>query len=159
MNNSVNYQDLKKAAQDIYSNIDSVFSPIFNEKITFSAEGFSHIIFKNNNSIREESSQFLRFKLLPLAKKLIGISTTYQEFEETIKEFDIKKYKKKIKENRLVKYWGIIAIIDGQKIKVIIRKIGNNGSLHFWSVIPAWVTNKYRDTKFYTTMHGNPEED
>ena len=37
MNNSVNYQDLKKAAQDIYSNIDSVFSPIFNEKITFSA--------------------------------------------------------------------------------------------------------------------------
>jgi len=94
-----------------------------------------------------------------LAKKLIGISTTYQEFEETIKEFDIKKYKKKIKENRLVKYWGIIAIIDGQKIKVIIRKIGNNGSLHFWSVIPAWVTNKYRDTKFYTTMHGNPEED
>ena len=59
----------------------------------------------------------------------------------------------------MVKYWGIIAIISGQKIKVIVRKIGNNGSLHFWSVIPAWTTNKYRDTKFFTTMNGCPEED
>lgn len=159
MENLSNYEDTKKAAQASYNNIESVFSPAFKEKITFSAEGFSHIIFKNNHSIREESSQFLRFKLMPLAKKLIGLSTTYQKFEETIKEFDIKKYKKKIKKNRLVKYWGIIAIIDGQKIKVIVRKIGDNGSLHFWSVIPAWITNKYRDTKFFTTIHGDPEED
>lgn len=109
--------------------------------------------------MRDESSQILRFKLLSLAKKLIGLSTTYQEFEESSKEILIKRYKKKIKEMRLVKYWGIIAIIDGQKIKVILRKIGDNGSLHFWSVIPAWTTNKYRDAKFFTTMDGCPEED
>lgn len=57
-----------------------------------------------------------------------------------------------------VQYWGIIAIVDARKIKVIIRKIGN-GSFHFWGVIPAWTTNKYRDTKFFTTMKGCPEED
>jgi len=44
-----------------------------------------------------------------------------------------------------VRYWGIIAIIEGRKIKVIIRKIGDNGALHFWSVVPAWTTNRYRD--------------
>ena len=154
-----NYQKLKEISQGFYNNINSVFSPALKEKIIFSAEGFNHIIFKKEHSERERPSQILRFKILYLAKKLIGLSTTYQEFEETLKEFDIKKYKKKSKENRLVKYWGMIAIIDNRKIKVIIRKIGDNGSLHFWSIIPAWATNKYRDTKFFTTMKGNPEED
>lgn len=132
-----NYQNLKETAQEFYNNIHSIFSPALKEKITFSAEGFNHIIFQNPRSERERPSQILRFKLLPLAKKLIEISATYQEFEETIKEFTVKKYKKKVKENKAVKYWDLIAIIDGHKIKVIVRKIGNNGSLHFWSVIPA----------------------
>ena len=46
-----------------------------------------------------------------------------------------------------------------RKIKVIVRKIGGNGNMHFWSIIPAWITNKYRDTKFDTTMKCNPDED
>ena len=153
------YQGLKEAAQELYNNINSVFSPALKEKIIFQAEGFNHIVFKKDHSERERSSQFLRFKLILLAKKLIELSTTYQEFEETIKEFAVKKYKRKIKENKAVKYWGIIAIIDGRKIKVILRKIGNSGSSHFWSIIPAWKTNKYRDMRFFTTMRGNPEED
>jgi len=159
MNNQVNYQDSKESAQKEYSNIHSIFSPALKEKINFSAEGFGHILFKNDHFIREESSQMLRFKLINRAKILIGLSTTYQEFEENIKELTVKKHKKKVKENKQVKYWGIIAIIDNQKIKVIIRKIGDNGALHFWSVIPGWRTNKYRDIKFFTTMSGNPEED
>lgn len=159
MENFAEYQNQKNNAQNFYNNINSVFSPVFKEKVTFSAEGFSHIIFKNHHSMREESSQILRFKLLSLAKKLIELSTTYQEFEESIKEVLVKKHKKKIRESRMVKYWGIIAIMDGQKIKVILRKIGNNGSLHFWSIIPAWTTNKYRDARFFTTMNGCPEED
>ncbi|NCD01160.1 hypothetical protein EOL94_03655 [bacterium] len=154
-----NYQNLRESAQDFYSNINSVFSPALKEKITFPAEGFNHIVFKTARTERERSSQILRFKLLPLAKKLIEISTTYQEFEETIGNFLIKKHKKKIKKSKSVRYWGIIAIIDNRKIKVIIRKIGDNGSLHFWSIVPAWTTNKYRDVKFFTTMKGCPEKD
>lgn len=159
MENLANYQNLKKSAQEIYNNINSVFSPVLQAKITFPAEGFNHIIFKNARSERERPSQILRFKLLPLAKRLIEISTTHQEYEEISREFIVKKYKKKVRENKSVKYWGLIAIIDKRKIKVIIRKIGNNGSLHFWSVIPAWTTNKYRDARFFTTMKGYPEED
>jgi hypothetical protein len=58
-----------------------------------------------------------------------------------------------------VRYWGIIAIIDSRKIKVILRQIGDGGAMHFWSIVPAWTTNKYRDAKFYTTMKGSPDED
>ena len=152
------YLKLKDAAHQFYYKVGGIFSPALNNKIIFSAEGFNHIIFSDPRSERERSSQILRFKLLPLAKKLIEKSTTYQEFEETVKDFIVKRHKKKIKESKVVQYWGIIAIVDTRKIKVIIRRIGE-GFFHFWSVIPAWTTNKYRDTKFFTTMKGCPEKD
>lgn len=58
---------------------------------------------------------------------------------------------------RTLEFFGYIAVIDGWKIKVIVRKDGN-GKPYFWSVIPNWVTNKKRDEKFlhYT---GSLEED
>jgi hypothetical protein len=159
MENDKEYQTQRDRALNIYNKMNSVFSPTLQVKITFPAESFNHIIFKNARSERERSSQLLRFKLLPLAKKLVELSTTYQEYEESFSEITLKKHKKKIKANRAIKYWGIIAILDGQKIKVILRKIGDNGFIHFWSIIPAWTTNKYRDAKFYTTMKGCPAED
>ncbi len=154
-----NYEKLKDNALNFYNSIGKVFSPAFKEEVYFTSEGFNHIIFKGARSERERPSQILRFKLFPLAHKLLKISTTHQEFEETLKEFEVKSYKKIIKKTKSIKYWGVIAIIDGRKIKVIIRKIGDNGTMHFWSIIPAWTTNKYRDTKFFTTMKGNPDED
>jgi len=159
MNDLSNYEKLKKDSQDFYSSTGRIFSPALETEISFNSEGFNHIIFKKGRSERERSSQILRFKLLPLAIKLVKKSTTYQEYEETISTISAKKYKKKAFITRPIKYWGIIAIIDGRKIKVILRKIGDNGNIHFWSVVPAWTTNKYRDVKFFTTMKGNPEED
>ena len=154
-----NYNKLKEDAQKFYNDIGKIFSPALNQNIHFNAEGFNHIVFKSARSERERPSQMLRFKLLPLALKLTTISTTHQEFEETLKEFSVKSFKKRIQKTQPVKYWGIIAIIDGRKIKIIIRQIGDNGAKHFWSIVPAWTTNKHRDIRFFTTMKGNPEED
>lgn len=159
MENDKKYQDQRYNVLTLYNKINSVFSPALQAKITFPSESFNHIIFKNARTERERPSQILRFKLLPLAAKLVELSTTYQEYEELSSEVVVKRHKKRIKENRIIKYWGIITILEGQKIKVILRKIGDNGLAHFWSIIPAWTTNKYRDTKFYTTMKGCPEED
>jgi len=154
-----NYEKLKEDAINFYKGIGKIHSPFLDHDVYFTAEGFNHIIFTNSRSERERSSQILRFKLLSLAVKLVKISTTYQEFEETLKEFNVRSFKKRISKTKAVRYWGIIAIIDGRKIKVILRKIGDNGNVHFWSIVPAWVTNKYRDIKFFSTMKGNPEED
>ncbi|MBI4225417.1 MAG: hypothetical protein HY617_03730 [Candidatus Sungbacteria bacterium] len=153
------YHKLRDVTQKFYSGIGIIRSPALNDSVHFTAEGFNHIIFKGSRSEREKPSQILRFKLLPLAAKLIGLSTTHQEFEETIKEFEVKSYKKRVRQSKRVRYWGIIAIIEGRKIKVIVRRIGENGALHFWSIVPAWTTNKYRDIRFFTTMKGNPDED
>jgi len=154
-----NYEKLRDDARTFYTSTRPVQSPALGEFVHFTAEGFNHIVFKGSRSERERSSQILRFKLLPKAVKLIGLSTTYQEYEETLKEFEVKSFKKKVRKSKPVKYWGIIAIINGRKIKVILRKIGDNGQLHFWSVVPAWTTNKYRDIRLFSTMKGNPEED
>jgi hypothetical protein len=154
-----NYDKLREDAQKLYMTTRPVHSPALGEYVYFTAEGFNHIIFKGSRTERERPSQISRFKLLPRAIKLIELSTTYQEYEETLKEFEVKSYKKRILKTKPVKYWGIIAITNGRKIKVILRKIGDNGQLHFWSIVPAWVTNKYRDAKFFSTMKGNPEQD
>lgn len=154
-----NYEKLRENARKLYQSTKPRFSPALDEYVHFTAEGFNHLIFKGSRAEREQSSQILRFKLLPRAIKLIERSTTYQEYEETLKEFEVKSFKKKVRKTKPVKYWGIIAITDGRKIKVILRRVGDNGQLHFWSVIPSWVTNKYRDTKFFSTMKGNPDED
>jgi len=154
-----NYEKLRENALKYYNGVGKITSPAFHQDIYFNAEGFNHIVFKRARTERERPSQILRFKLLPLAVKLLKISTTYQEFEETIKEVEAKEFKKRIKKTKPVKYWGLIAIIDGRKIKVIIRKIGDNGNIHFWSIVPAWVTNQYRDIRLFTTMKGNPDED
>ena len=154
-----NYDKLREDAQKLFSATRPVLSPALNDYVHFTAEGFNHIIFKGSRSERERPSQILRFKLLPRAIKLIALSTTYQEHEETIKQFEVKSHKKKMLKPKPVKYWGLIAITEGRKIKVILRKIGDNGQLHFWSIVPAWTTNKYRDMKLFSTMKGNPDED
>lgn len=152
------YEKLRDTAQALVAATKPVYSPALDEEVAFTAEGFNHILFKGSRSAREYPSQIMRFKLLPRAIRLIAFANTFQEFEETTKEFEVKARKKRVKKAKSVQYWGIIAIFEGRKIKVILRKIGE-GKLHFWSIVPAWTTNKHRDAKFVSTMKGNPEED
>src|SRR3989344_221922 len=103
-----NYEKLREDAYKFYIDTRPIQSPALGEYVHFTAEGFNHVIFKGSRSERERPSQILRY-------------------EETIKEFEVKSHKKKIRKSKPVKYWGIIAIIDGRKVKVILRKIGDNG--------------------------------
>ncbi len=153
-----NYDQLRTDAQALFSSTPVTRSPALGEPVHFTAEGFNHLVFKRARAERDRSSQSLRFKLLPRALDLVGFANTYQEYEETLGQFQVKERKKRVWKTKSVKYWGIIAIRDGRKIKVILRKVGD-GQLHFWSVVPAWTTNKYRDLKLFSTMKGNPEED
>ncbi len=159
MDDLLNYEKLKADSHTFYVLQKPVFSPVMNELVYFNAEGFNHIIFKNSRHERDRASQVMRFKLLPRVIELVALSTTHQEYEEMLKEFVVKERKSKVVKAKRIQYWGIIAIMGNRKIKVILRKIGDNGLLHFWSVVPAWTTNKYRDIKFVSTMKGNPDED
>lgn len=154
-----NYEKIRQNSRQFYEQIHKVFCHAFQQEVIYASEGFDHLIHKNDSRERDKGVQIMKFKLLPLAQKLVGLTTTYQEYEESLQEFRVKKFKKTILETKVVKYWGIIAILENRKFKVVIRKIGDNGQLHFWSVIPAWVTSQYRDIKLRTTMKGNPDDD
>lgn len=158
MQDELTYKERREVAEHYYQSLQPILCPALEEEIHFGfSEGFHHIIFKNKATPRTHKDQIMRFGLLRRAVQLISISTTIQEYEELTQSVVKKKNKKKINEYRLIKYWGLIAIIGNRKIKVVLRKIGN-GTIQFWSIIPAWVTNSKRDVKFIT-MKGDPETD
>ncbi|MFH1030635.1 MAG: hypothetical protein V1770_05245 [bacterium] len=154
-----NYQKIKEDALKFYGIIGQIKCPALkNESVYFNSIGFNHLVYKKANCERSKQDQITKFKLLAKAKLIIGIATTFQEYDESLKEVIKKKYKKKIKETSTVYYWGFVAIINGYRIKVIIRQIGN-GQKYFYSVIPAWAIVSYRDIKLISNCKGNLEED
>ena len=152
------YEKIRQDSHVWYKNQSPVNSPALNQLVYFTAEAFEHTKYKRARAERDKPSQIMRLKMLPRAFRLIELSTTIQEYEEIVKVVSVKRRKKRVHQSKQIQYWGLIAIIENRKIKVILRKIGN-GQLQFWSIIPAWTTNKYRDTKFVSTMKGLPEED
>jgi hypothetical protein len=159
MKEPADYDKIRSNAEAFYKNIDYIYSPALGENVYFGADGFNHIRFKKQRDEREKISQMARFNLLPHAIKLVGLSTTYQEYEERNISYRIKSRNRGKFISEKVYYWGIIAIIDNRKIKIVLRKVGTEGKLHFWSVIPAWTTSANRDRKLIRTTKGNPEID
>lgn len=154
-----NYEKIREEAHNFYQKIGAVRCPALNEELVhFTAEGFNHLIFKGRRRERSKNDQITKFKLLPKAKTAIEISTTYQEYDESFITIRKKRFKKTVEETATVKYWGFVAIIQNFRIKVIVRQIGN-GQKQFWSVIPAWKTDYYRDIKLISMAKGDLAED
>lgn len=159
MQDTSNYEKTREDAHHFYQNIKRIRCPVLNKEfVHFTAEGFNHLIYKRARKERNKNEQINKFKLLSKAKNIIEISTTYQEYDESITQVRKKRRKKIVQESAIVKYWGFIAIMQGYRIKVIVRQIGR-GQKHFWSVIPAWSTNQYKDIKIIRKAKGNLEED
>jgi len=153
------YHCLKENTSNFYNQRECVRCPALNnDKVHFNSEGFNHLIYKGDRSERDKGVQMMKFKLFPSALKIIGLSTTYQEYDEEIKNIRKKKYKKIIFESGAVKYWGLVAIINNTRVKAVVRQIGD-GQKHFWSVIPAWKKCHYREIKFISNAFGDMEDE
>jgi len=160
MEDLAEYEKVKEEAREFYTKIGRIFCPALNQAIHFTRDGFNHIIYQKGAKERDKAAQMSRFRLLPLAVKLVAQASTYQEYEKTVKEFEVKnKKKKRVIKNKPVCYWGLIGIIENRKLKVTIKQEGHNGPLRFWSVVPAWDTYHQGDVHFIGTTKGDPEED
>ena len=154
-----NYQKIREDTKSFYDKIGSLRCPALrNDFVHFTAEGFNHLIYKGKRRERHKSVQIMKFKLVPKAKEIIAISTTYQEYDESLTQIKRKRRKKIVQEPATVRYWGFVAITQGTRVKAIVRQVGN-GQKHFWSVIPAWGTSQYRGIKFFNRSKGNLVED
>lgn len=153
-----NHKKIKENANNFYKKIGRINCPAFNnEAVYFNSEGFNHLIYKKKSE-RSKNDQITKFKLLPIAKEIVYISTTFQEYDEGLAEIIRKRFKKRVKETVAVRYWGLVAIIRSKKVKVIIRQVGH-GQKHFFSVIPGWTISHYNNTKIISTAKGDLSSD
>ncbi len=154
-----NYDKIREDAHNFYQTIGAIHCPALNnELVRFTAEGFNHLIFKGRRRERSKNDQITKFKLLTKAKTVLELTTTYQEYDESYTTTRKKRFKKTVDETATVKYWGFVAIIQNFRVKIIVRQIGN-GQKQFWSVIPAWRTDRYRDIKLISMAKGDLAED
>lgn len=153
------YKKIRTATEEYFKKFATLTCPAFQGyKIHFTSEGFNHLIFKGDRKERDKDVQIMKFKLFPKAVEIIRMSTTHQEYNEELITILKKKHKKTVYESTLAKYWGLVAIIDSFRVKVIIRQIGN-GQKHFWSVIPAWTKSYYKEIKLISNFKGNLSDD
>jgi len=154
-----NYAKMREDAHSFYEKVGSVRCPALqNEQVYFTSEGFNHLMYKGARTERSKNDQITKFKLLPKAKRIIEVSTTYQEYDEGITDIRRKKHKHTVQESAPVRYWGFVAIMDNSRVKVVVRQVGN-GQKHFLSVIPAWRVQYYRDIKIISKAVGDLAND
>ncbi len=118
-------------------------------KIKFNHKRFSHIIYKDSKHKRSEQEQIERFKCFIKVDTIIKKSHLYQEFmikEEIVKERNHWKTKQ---EKRLIEYIWLVWIVNHNqmksRIKVVIRKDTTKEYAEFFSIIPAWNIEWYRN--------------
>lgn len=130
-------------------------------EVHFNSDGFMHLIWRKENKKHKRNwkNQIKRFHLLVYVKPILQGMGYYQEYFECLEDVKVKKKGKSVFESKVVRYWAFVVIIDNKiRIKLILRKIGE-GNIHFWSIIPIWKTEEYKDIKFVSLHKGNPKED
>lgn len=121
----------KSQVQLIFTQTKQISCPAFNgELVIFNAKGINHLLYKGNRSERDISRIQTNIHLLPGAIKILRLMPFFQE--ESFYE----------KNGEVFKFWAFEAVVDGRRIKAIIRQKGR-GKKHFWSVIPAWRKDRF----------------
>lgn len=93
------------------------FSPALKNQVFVTRLGWDHLL--NPRKRRTTADKIRRLDALPLAKKVLEVSTTYQE--------------RRVDTMRGITYWGFVANMDGKQVKVVVS--AKNKKKYFLSVI------------------------
>jgi hypothetical protein len=119
------FKELLEQRRAEYKGYMPVFCPVLKEYVIFNAKGFNHLLFRPKGREREQTEQIARLNILPFASRIIQFS------------IGLKRRERRTAIGKTIKYWGLESVINGQRIRVVLRRIGN-GKLHFWSIMQAW---------------------
>lgn len=124
-------KDIRKLIEkqrDYYKSIVSVYSPLLQETVYFTSEGFNHLLFKSNRSPRKLSERYMKLMCLSYTVKVISKCKTASETRQYIR---LVRGKKKTATSHELVY----EIEEGKMIRVIVERVGT-GKLKFLSVMP-----------------------
>jgi len=143
------FNNKKEIAQAIYLNQKEVYSPYFKTKVILNSDGFHHLQFSKRKE-RNKKEQIYKFSLLPLGLEVLRKSATIQEYRKLLTPIGSRSERDGFVSMKEVEYWGMIAIIGENKIKVktILRRVGN-GKIVFWSVM-LYSKRKNGNQKLFT---------
>ncbi len=130
------FNQAREKAKKLYEAAGKILCPYFGFDIILNSDGFHHLQFSTRRE-RNKEEQLLKFRLLPLALKIIKKSGTVQEMRSDLNPFG-KKGKDGFTPMKTLSYWAFIAIVGKEnkiKIKAILRRVGD-GNVIFWSVMP-----------------------
>jgi len=129
------FREKKEKAKAIYGEQKELYCPYFKAKVTLNSDGFHHLQFSARRE-RDKREQLFKFSLLSLGLELIGKSGTMQEYRTLLTPIGKKSPHDGSMRMKNVEYWGLVAILGPQKIKIrtVLRRIGN-GNITFWSVM------------------------
>jgi hypothetical protein len=111
-----NYQEIAKAAKEIYKKIGAVQCLALNDSITFNNVGFKHLVRKGGIP-RPKGEQKRRFALLRHAKAILknpNVHISYRIKDKT-------------------HFWAFTETVENEKVTIIVRQISNRKK-HFFSI-------------------------
>lgn len=141
------FNKLKQKTEEEYKKIGCVDNSALKTKIYFNSDGFHHLRYDGHRSERSKKVQQYKFKFLNQAVEILKKSTTIQEYRRSLCPIG-KSDSSGFRKTSLVEWFGFFAITNfsnSTRIMVVVRKVGENGQYHFWSVMPYWtLSNKNR---------------
>lgn len=152
--NLTDFKGIKTRGEALYKSLAKVHCPYFGGDVHFNALGLEHTKFKRHRGARRQQDQYMRFKLIHLAPKVLRNSKTLQGYKEG------KSFERVRTNNRMdiimkdVKYYEFVAVLEEVRVKIIVKQV-DGGQKYFWSIIPFWGKN-IMQRKLHS---GNPEED
>lgn len=140
-NDEIDIEAIKNEAEAFYETIGGILCPYFNEIVRFNAGGLIHLKFKPDGRGRSPEEQYARFKLLPLAPRIISRSSTVQGIARSAQG---------------IVFYEFIAVMDEVRVKVIVREDSNSSNgKHFWSIIPFWRKTRNNGTRILDSGKGD----
>ena len=129
------FNNRKEKARAVYSKQKEIYSPYFRTNVVLNSDGFHHLQFSARRE-RNKREQLFKFSLLPLGLEIIRKSATIQEYRKLLTPIGKKSPRDGLTPMKEVEYWGLVAIIGEEKVKVraVLRRVGN-GNITFWSAM------------------------
>lgn len=134
------FNELKQATEQKYKSIGKIYSPALKADIFFNSDGWHHLRYDCSRSERDKRVQQNKFIYFDNAVDIIKKSNTIQEYRRG-QQVEGKPDKNGLQKVKRVQWFGMFVVISFSKnmrVKAVIRKVGDDGQYHFWSVMPFW---------------------
>ena len=138
-------EELRKLTEAKYVKIGNIYCPAFKANVYFTSDGFHHLRYDSIRNERDKKVQKNKFKFFDSGVETIKKSTTIQEYRRKY-ECIGKPDRNGLRKTQLVHYFGFFSILSFSKsirVKAVVRRIGEGGQYHFWSVMPFWTLSNH----------------